>query len=53
MRSIHIDHGNPMNALMDNPFTQVMKQIGKEIKTPKRIIIISAHWLTEGNNIEI
>lgn len=53
MRSIHIDHGNPMNAILDNPFTQTMKQIGKEIKTPKNIIIISAHWLTEGEKIEI
>ena len=28
MRSIHIDHGNPMNALLDTPFTQAMKSLG-------------------------
>lgn len=48
MRSIHIDHGNPMNALLDNPFTQAIKELGSTMEKPKRIIILSAHWLREG-----
>ncbi len=53
MRSIHIDHGNPMNAILDTPFTQALKNLGRSLEKPKRIIIQSAHYLTEGESIEI
>lgn len=53
MISIHIDHGNPMNTLLDNPFTQAMKTLWMSMKKPKKIIILSAHWLTEGEWVEI
>jgi 4,5-DOPA dioxygenase extradiol len=46
-----IGHGSPMNALMDNPFTQVLSQMGRqalEKNPPKAILVVSAHWLTHG-----
>jgi 4,5-DOPA dioxygenase extradiol len=46
-----IGHGSPMNALMDNPFTQVLSQMGRqalEKNPPKAILVVSAHWLTRG-----
>ena len=52
MQSIHIDHGNPMNAILDNTYTQAIKNLGQSLWTPDTIIIISAHWLT-GSDIEI
>jgi 4,5-DOPA dioxygenase extradiol len=52
MQSIHIDHGNPMNAILDNTYTQAIKNLGQSLWTPDTIIILSAHWLT-GENIEI
>jgi 4,5-DOPA dioxygenase extradiol len=45
---IFIGHGNPMNALADNPFTEMLKALGKKIPRPKAILCISAHWMTEG-----
>ena len=53
MRSIHIDHGNPMNALLDTPFTQAMKSLGTTLIWVKAIIILSAHNITEGKTLEI
>ncbi len=53
MRSIHIDHGNPMNAILDTPFTRALKNLGKSFEKPRRIIIQSAHSITDGETIEI
>ncbi|HEY3429115.1 MAG TPA: 4,5-DOPA dioxygenase extradiol [Cyclobacteriaceae bacterium] len=42
-----IGHGNPMNVLMDNAFTQALTAMGKSLKEkPNAILVISAHWLT-------
>ena len=37
-----------MNAIEDNEFSQRWHQMGKEIPTPKAVVVISAHWLTKG-----
>jgi 4,5-DOPA dioxygenase extradiol len=47
MPSLFIGHGSPLNALMDNSFTQQLHELGKTLK-PKKILIISAHWMTSG-----
>lgn len=44
MPAIFFGHGNPMNALARNPFTEAWCQIGRSIPTPKSILSISAHW---------
>lgn len=46
MPAIFIGHGNPMNALADNSFTDSLHALGKSIERPKAILVISAHWLT-------
>jgi len=46
MPAIFIGHGNPMNALADNSFTDSLHVLGKSIERPKAILVISAHWLT-------
>jgi 4,5-DOPA dioxygenase extradiol len=43
-----IGHGSPMNALMDNPFTQSLNQLGASIAPPQAVLVVSAHWLTRG-----
>jgi len=44
-----IGHGNPMNAIEENPFTKSLQEMGKSIRqTPNAILVISAHWLTRG-----
>ena len=43
-----IGHGNPTNAIEDNSFSRTWKTIGKQIPKPKAIVVISAHWQTNG-----
>lgn len=44
MPAIFLGHGNPMNALSDNSYTQSWAAIGAGIPRPKAILCISAHW---------
>lgn len=48
MPVIFIGHGSPMNAIETNEFTLSLSSLGKKIPTPRAIVCISAHWLTEG-----
>jgi 4,5-DOPA dioxygenase extradiol len=44
MPVIFFGHGNPMNALYDNAYTQGWAEIGRTIPRPKAILCVSAHW---------
>ncbi len=44
--ALFIGHGNPMNAIEDNTFTNALKNVAKTLKKPKAVLIISAHWIT-------
>ena len=44
-----IGHGSPMNAIDDNAFTQSLKGMRASCPSPKAILCISAHWMTEGS----
>ena len=44
MPAIFFGHGNPMNALQSNPWTEGWAAIGKSIPRPKAILCVSAHW---------
>ena len=44
MPAIFFGHGNPMNALAENGYTQAWRKIGTDIPRPKAIVAISAHW---------
>ena len=46
--TIFIGHGSPMNALADNDFTQRLTKLGGELESPKSILMVSAHWETNG-----
>jgi 4,5-DOPA dioxygenase extradiol len=51
MPVLFIGHGSPMNGIEDNAFSRKWKEIAKSIPTPKAVVVISAHWLTEGTKI--
>ena len=51
MPVLFIGHGSPMNIIRENRFTQSLKELGKSLPTPKAIMVISAHWLTEGTSV--
>ena len=42
--SVFLAHGSPMNALLENPFTDALKQFGETVEKPDAIIMFSAHW---------
>ena len=51
---LFIGHGNPMNALWDNPFTKSLNSLGNSFAVkPKAILVISAHWLTRGSQVQV
>jgi 4,5-DOPA dioxygenase extradiol len=39
-----IGHGNPMNTLELNGFTQAWRDLGKELPRPRALLVVSAHW---------
>lgn len=57
MPALFVGHGSPMNALEDNPFTKSLRKLGesfkKEGQKPSAILVVSAHWLTQGSFVNI
>lgn len=51
MPVLFIGHGSPMNGIEHNIFSNKWAQVGKSITPPKAIIVISAHWLTNGTAV--
>ncbi|WP_235643686.1 4,5-DOPA dioxygenase extradiol [[Flexibacter] sp. ATCC 35208] len=51
MPVLFIGHGSPMNGIEDTEFSRRWTQMGKEIPTPKAVLVISAHWYTQGTKI--
>ena len=44
MPAIFFGHGNPMNALLKNAYTDGWASIGNSIPRPQAVLAISAHW---------
>jgi 4,5-DOPA dioxygenase extradiol len=42
--AIFLGHGNPMNALLRNSYTEAWLRIGETIPRPKAVVAVSAHW---------
>ena len=51
MPVIFFGHGNPMNALLKNAYTEGWALIGKSIPRPKAVLCISAHWYFPGSAV--
>jgi len=51
MPVLFIGHGSPMNGIEDNEFSQRWTQMAKEIPTPAAVLVISAHWFSNGTRI--
>jgi hypothetical protein len=48
-----IGHGNPMNALQANRYTEGWHRIGRETPRPSAILAISAHWYVPGTGVTV
>jgi 4,5-DOPA dioxygenase extradiol len=44
MPAIFFGHGNPMNALRNNAYTESWAAIGAVIPRPRAVLSVSAHW---------
>jgi len=42
--AVFFGHGNPMNALLENSYTEAWRRLGREMPRPRGILSISAHW---------
>jgi 4,5-DOPA dioxygenase extradiol len=51
MPVIFFGHGNPMNALLRNAFTEGWAAIGKSFPRPTAILCVSAHWYLPGTAV--
>jgi len=49
--NLFIGHGSPMNAIENNEYTNAWSELGKLFK-PKGILMISAHWVTDGTKVQ-
>jgi 4,5-DOPA dioxygenase extradiol len=51
--AIFIGHGNPMNAVLHNDYTEAWRRIGQLTPKPKAILSISAHWFVPETAVTI
>jgi len=51
--TVFFGHGNPMNALAHNGYTEAWRRIGAGIPRPKAILSISAHWYVSETGVTV
>lgn len=51
MPVLFIGHGSPMNGIENNEFSGQWEKMGKELEKPKAVLVVSAHWLTNGTHV--
>jgi 4,5-DOPA dioxygenase extradiol len=44
MPAVFFGHGNPMNALLQNDYTESWAALGNSIPRPTAVLAVSAHW---------
>jgi 4,5-DOPA dioxygenase extradiol len=49
--ALFFGHGNPLNALERNAWTDGWSAIGKEIPRPRAVLAVSAHWYVPGVSV--
>jgi len=48
MPVLFIGHGSPINIMLKNDFTGSLAALGRNLPRPTAVMVISAHWLTNG-----
>jgi 4,5-DOPA dioxygenase extradiol len=51
--AIFFGHGNPMNAVLQNGYTEAWAAMGREMPRPKAILCISAHWFVPETGVTV
>ena len=53
MPAMFFGHGNPMNAVSRNAYTEGWRRIGEQIPRPEAIVSVSAHWYGPGTAVTV
>ncbi len=53
MPAIFFGHGNPMNALLRNQYSEAWAAIGEKVPRPRAILCISAHWYIQNAAVTV
>jgi 4,5-DOPA dioxygenase extradiol len=48
MPAIFVGHGNPMNAVQKNRYSNAWSNLGESITAPNAVLCVSAHWYLPG-----
>jgi 4,5-DOPA dioxygenase extradiol len=51
--AVFFGHGNPLNALQQNAYTQAWSAMGKSLPRPRAILAISAHWYVPETGVTV
>src|SRR6185295_7818838 len=51
MPAIFFGHGNPMNAVLKNDYTEAWAAIGASLPRPRAVLCVSAHWYLPGTAV--
>lgn len=51
MPAVFIGHGNPMNTLARNAWTEAWSRLGSAMPRPAAILSVSAHWYLPGTRV--
>ena len=51
MPAAFIGHGNPMQAVRPNRYTEAWADFGRSVPRPRAILVISAHWYTNATAV--
>jgi len=53
MPAIFFGHGNPMNAIEHNGYTEAWQRFGQQTPRPRAILSISAHWYVPVTSVTV
>ena len=53
MPAVFFGHGNPMNALVSNRYTEAWRGLGLALPRPKAVLAISAHWYVPQTGVTV
>ncbi|AOZ93592.1 DODA-type extradiol aromatic ring-opening family dioxygenase [Paenibacillus crassostreae] len=51
--SLFVAHGSPMLALEDHEYVRFLQDISQQFRTPKAIVLFSAHWDTPDQSMTV
>lgn len=51
MPAVFFGHGSPLNALVENRYTEAWRTLAARLPPPRAIVSVSAHWLSHGTAV--